>query len=294
MVAVHIVVLGNPGSFYCRDLERAIGELGHRFSRADFQDFTAKVACTGPTLASGDHDLSKADVVIVRTMPPGSLEQVVFRMDALARIEASGVLVVNSPKAIECAVDKYLTTSRLEAAGLTVPPTIVCENAEDAMSAFDTLGGDVVVKPLFGSEGRGIVRVSDPEIALRTFRTLARIQTVLYLQQFVDNEGFDIRVLVLNGRIVGGMRRNCGDDFRANVTQQGRGEVHQLTDSESQLALRATEATGCRFAGVDLIYDRRGGLYVIEVNAVPGWRAFRRVTGCDVAQMLIQSVIQSP
>ena len=61
------------------------------------------------------------------------------------------------------------------------------------------LGGDVVVKPLFGAEGRGIVRVSDPDLAFRTFRTLERIQSVLYLQQFIEHKGFDVRILVLDG-----------------------------------------------------------------------------------------------
>src|SRR5207237_7469693 len=110
--------------------------------------------------------LSDYDGVLVRTMPPGSLEQVVFRMDVLHRLERRGVRVLNPPLAVEACVDKYVTTARLEAAGLPVPPTIVCQHADDALEAFTALGGDVVVKPLFGSEGRGMVRVSDPEMEI--------------------------------------------------------------------------------------------------------------------------------
>ena len=109
-------------------------------------------------------------------MPPGSLEQVVFRMDLLHRLQARGVRVLNPPRAVEICVDKYLATALLEAAGLRVPPTIVCQHADAALEAFEALGGDVVVKPLFGSEGRGMVRVTDPEMAWRTFRTLERTQ----------------------------------------------------------------------------------------------------------------------
>ena len=86
-------------------------------------------------------------------MPPGSLEQVVFRMDALHRIAAAGVPVLNPPRAVEAAVDKYLTLALLEAAALPVPPTWAGQGATEALAAFDALGGDVVVKPLFGSEG---------------------------------------------------------------------------------------------------------------------------------------------
>ncbi len=217
--------------------------------------------------------------MIVRTMPPGSLEQVVYRMDALWRLESAGVVVLNPPKALECAVDKYLALVRLESAGLTVPATIVCENAEAALVAFDHLGGDVVVKPIFGSEGRGIVRVSDRDLALRTFRTLERIGAVLYVQRFIENEGFDVRVLVLGGRILGahaaaGKRRLPRERFVPGNCGRVSSDRRRMPNA----ALGAAEATGARFAGVDLLYDRDGTCYVIEVNAVPGWRAFQRVT----------------
>ncbi len=211
-------------------------------------------------------------------------------MDSLARLEASGVTVLNSAKSVECAVDKYLTTAKLEEAGLPVPATVVCENSDDALVAFERLGRDVVVKPIFGSEGRGILRVSDPDLALRTFRTLERLDAVLYLQRFVDHRGFDIRVLVLDGKILGGMRRVSDDDFRTNVSRDGRGEPHVVTDIEADWALRAAAATGARFAGIDILYDREGNGFVIEVNAVPGWQAFQKVTGMDVARVVIEAV----
>jgi ribosomal protein S6--L-glutamate ligase len=235
-------------------------------------------------------DLLSFDAVIVRTMPPGSLEQVVYRMDALWRLAAAGVKVLNPPKSLECAVDKYLTLVRLEAAGLTVPGTVVCENSEAALAAFDRLGGDVVVKPIFGSEGRGIVRVSDRELALRTFRTLERIQAVLYVQRFIENQGFDVRVLVLGGRVLAAMRRRANGDFRTNVSCQAIAESHSPTDEEVQRALGAAQAVGAHFAGIDLLYGLDGTCYVIEVNAVPGWRALQRVTGMDVAAAVIASL----
>jgi glutathione synthase/RimK-type ligase-like ATP-grasp enzyme len=86
-------------------------------------------------------------------------------MDVLHRLEARGVPVLNPARALEVCVDKYLATARLEAAELPVPPTAVCQDADSALEAFAALGGDVVVKPLFGSEGRGMVRISDPELA---------------------------------------------------------------------------------------------------------------------------------
>ncbi len=282
-----LAILARARSWYDRDLSRAAADRGHRCVRLDFPKLTASLGTSQSALAAEGEELSKFDAVIVRTMPPGSLEQVVFRMDALWRLEAAGVRVLNPPKAIECAVDKYLASARLERAGLTVPPTVVCERADDALAAFERLGGDVVVKPLFGSEGRGIIRVSDPEMALRACRTLERLGAVLYLQRFIENEGFDVRVLVLDGRVLGAIRRRANGDFRANVSCRGTAEPHKITEREATSAIAAAQATDARFAGVDLLYGRDGTCYVIEVNAVPGWQAFARVTGIDVAAEVI-------
>jgi ribosomal protein S6--L-glutamate ligase len=310
---VHIAVLGNAGSWYCGQLKHTARSRGHRCTRIDFRQLIANVGASQSLVSGNDWHLGEAqarglrpagdnqgrqasekqiDAAIVRTMPAGSLEQVVYRMDALASVQAAGTIVLNPPKALECAVDKYLTTARLAAAGLPVPETAVCESADEAMSLFALLGGDVVVKPLFGAEGRGILRVGDPDLALRAFRSLERIGAVLYLQQYVEHEGFDVRAMVLDGRILGGMRRISEKDFRTNISRDARAEPHALTDMESQLALSASATVGTRFAGVDLLYGRDGRCYVIEVNAVPGWRAFQKATGCDVATRVIESLEQ--
>lgn len=258
-----------------------------------FERLSAHVQTGRSGVWGTETELSQADAIIVRTMPPGSLEQVVFRMNLLARLEKAGVEVVNPPRAIECAVDKYLTTARLVEAALPVPRTIVCEHSVAAQAAFEELGGDVVVKPIFGAEGRGILRVSDPDLALRTFRTLERIGAVLYLQEFIAHEGFDLRVLVLDGRVLAAMRRRSPHDFRTNVSRQAQAEPVEITDRERDWALRASAAVGTRVAGVDILYDRSGAGYVIEVNGVPGWKALARVTGCDVAHELTHSLEQT-
>ncbi|MBM4074376.1 MAG: RimK family alpha-L-glutamate ligase [Planctomycetes bacterium] len=321
---MNIGILANEQSWYYRDLERAVLARGHFCQRLEFDRIVANVARDGAIRFSASENSDRAlgrirtdvgllcaepppdrsgndtrplfescrslDAIIVRTMPPGTLEQVIYRMDVLGRLESSGVQVVNSPRSLECAVDKYLTTARLDSAGLPVPDTIVCEHEEDAMEAFEQLGGDVVVKPLFGSEGRGIVRVSDPDLAHRTFRTLMRLGSVLYLQRFIDHEGFDIRVLVLDKQVIGAICRRSSTDFRTNVSRNAIATCHSVTSNEIDLALKAADVTGARIAGVDLLYDRLGRGYVLEVNAVPGWQAFSRTTGIDVAQKLIASL----
>jgi ribosomal protein S6--L-glutamate ligase len=159
---------------------------------------------------------------------------------------------------------------------------VVCQDAESALAAFEALGGDVVVKPLFGAEGRGMVRVSDPEMAWRTFRTLERTAAVLYLQQFIRHPGWDLRVFVLGERVLAGMRRHARGCWRTNVAQGGAGEAVRVGPEEERLALRAARALGAAVAGVDLLPGPGGAWYVLEVNAVPGWRALAPVSGVDV------------
>jgi ribosomal protein S6--L-glutamate ligase len=223
-------------------------------------------------------------------MPPGSLEQVVFRMDLLGCAEARGMVVLNSPRALEAAIDKYLTTARLDAARLPVPPTIVCQHADAALEAFETLGRDVIVKPLFGSEGRGMVRVDDVELAWRTFRTLERTGAVLYLQKTIRHPGWDLRVFVLDGCVLAAMRRYAREGWRTNVAQGGAAEHVRVRDDEAELALRAAAVIGAEAVGVDLLQGPAGEWYVLEVNAVPGWRALAPVTGIDVAAALVRHV----
>ena len=283
---MHLAVLCSTESWYLKDLRRAAAGV-HEISPVTFRQLSAGLGPDGPAFSSGAVNLRNVDAVLVRTMPPGSLEQVIFRMDVLARLEAAGTPVINPPRAIEAAVDKYLASAKLHEAGLTVPRTVACQAVDDAMAAFEALGGDVVVKPLFGSEGRGIMRINDEALARRTFSLLVPLGAVLYLQQFIQHEGHDLRVLVIGSTALG-MRRRNPLDWRTNVSRGASVEPLELTPDLVELARRAAEAVGAPLAGVDLLPGRDGRLYAIEVNAVPGWQALARATGVDVAARVLE------
>jgi ribosomal protein S6--L-glutamate ligase len=212
-------------------------------------------------------------------------------MDLLHAWQAQGLGIVNSPRSLEICVDKYLALVRLQGAGLRVPNTFVCQDAEAAIEAFERLGGDVVVKPIFGSEGRGMVRVADPELAWRTFRAIERTQSVLYVQKFIRHPGWDVRAFVSRSRVIASMRRIAKEDWRTNVAQGARAEPWQLSPELEALALRAAGAVGTVVAGVDLLPGPDGEWYVIEVNAVPGWKALAPATGIDIAKEIVVAAI---
>ena len=132
-----------------------------------------------------------------------------------------------------------------------------------------------------------MLRITDPDLAWRTFRVLERTQAVLYLQKFVQSFGWDLRAFVIDGKIVAAMKRHARNGWRTNVAQGGRAEAVRLSAIESDLALRAAQAVGASIAGVDLLPGKDGQLYVLEVNAVPGWRSLAPASGVDVAAAII-------
>jgi ribosomal protein S6--L-glutamate ligase len=281
-----LVLLAPSENWYVRDLRRAAGER-HQIGRVAHDGLVGVLGNANQDPDAEGRMLADANAVLVRTMPPGSLEQVVFRMDLLQQLARTGKVIVNSPRCIEAAVDKYLAAARCEAAGLTVPPTVVCQSASQALSAFDQLGGDVVVKPLFGGEGRGICRVSDREMAVRVAKTLERLDAVLYLQKFIEHEGYDLRLLVL-GRRVFGMRRRNRHDWRTNVSRGATTEAFAPDNQLVEIAQRAAVAVGAEIAGVDVLPARDGKRYVLEVNGVPGWKALAATLDMDIAAMILE------
>jgi len=225
------------------------------------------------------------DAVLARIIPSGSLEQIIFRVDALHRLEDRDVRVMNSPRAIERTVDKFWTSALLEQCGVATPETVVCDSADEATAAFRAFG-DVIVKPLFGSMGLGMVRVSDEEMAFRVFRTIEQIRGVYYLQRTIDHGGVDIRAFVVGGRVLGSIeRRSTG--WRTNLARGGTARSVVLSDEWSSLAVRAAAAVGADYAGVDLVADSDGKVYVLEVNGIPGWKGLQEATNIDVAGRLV-------
>ncbi len=225
--------------------------------------------------------------MLARIIPGGSLEQVIYRVDALHWIEDRGVLVMNSPRAIERSVNKFYTTALLHEAGLPTPETIVCEQADEAIAAIRSLG-EVIIKPIFGSLGHGMVRVSDLEVARRIVRSLDQTRTVFYVQRAIDHGGRDIRVFVVGGAVLGAIERRAPEgEWRTNVAIGGSATPFDLPAEWARLALRAAAAVGADYAGVDLLPSRDGAVYVLEVNGIPGWEGLQRATGIDVAGAIV-------
>lgn len=284
---MQFAILGSAESWYFKDLQRAAGGMDHQLTALPFSSISATVGQQGQRMTAGQQSLHQFDAVLVRTMPPGSLEQVVFRMDVLDSLSRQGIPVINPPAAIEAAVDKYRALSRLQESGLQVPRTIVCQTLDEAMEAFTELGEDVVIKPIFGGEGRGISRLADRDLAMHAFKLLLQLKAVVYLQQFIPHHGYDIRVLVVDDQLLA-IRRCNENDWRTNIGRGGRAEpVSSLDPALAELARRAVASVGALVAGVDILPGRDGKYYLLEVNGVPGWKALAHSLDVDVARLML-------
>ncbi|MBI4168533.1 MAG: RimK family alpha-L-glutamate ligase [Acidobacteria bacterium] len=241
-----------------------------------------------PGLYAEGCDLEDLDALLVRFIPAGSVDQVVFRIDILHLLADRGLPIVNSPRAVERTVDKHWTSRLLRDAGVPTPRTVAAEGLAEAMEAFREMG-DVLVKPLLGSGGRGIFRVSDPDLAYRSFRALELQRSVFYVQEFVPHGRSDLRLLVVDDRVVAAARRS-GDGWKTNVAAGATATAHRPRPEEEDLALRACRAVGADYAGVDLIEGEEGRLLVAEVNGIPGWSALQRTTRVSVASEIARLV----
>jgi len=284
---MRVVILSARTGWHTDELIRALTARGHLAALLPYEGLIARVGVEAG-LTSEQISILDADAVLARIIPGGSLEQLIYRVDALHWLENRGVRVVNSPRAIERSVDKFYTTTLLHDAGLLVPETVVCERVEDAMAAVRSMG-DVVIKPIFGSLGHGMVRVSDPDVALRVVRALDQIRSVFYVQRAIDHSGRDLRVFVVGGRVLGAIERRApAGEWRTNVAIGGSATAVDITPEIEQVALRAAAAVGADYAGVDVLPARDGALYVLEVNGIPGWEGLQQATGLDVAAAIVE------
>ena len=289
---MHVAILSTRSGWHTDELMRALAARGHTGSVVPYEALLARMGgkANASLAADGEHLLS-ADAVVARIIPNGSLEQIIYRVDALHWLEDHGVRVMNSPRAIERCVDKFYTSALLHEAGLATPETIVCERVDDAMAAVREFG-DVIIKPLFGSMGHGMVRVTDPDTAFRVVRALEITRAVFYVQRVIDHHGCDVRAFVVGDRIVAAMERRARDGgWRTNISLGGEAHAVELAPAWAEQALSAARAVGAEYAGVDLLPSRNGTLYVLEVNGIPGWSGVQSVTDTDIAGAIVDQLI---
>jgi tetrahydromethanopterin:alpha-L-glutamate ligase len=284
-----IVVLGAGGWHWTR-LQEAIAAEGLSVDRLSFAACALAPAGGSSGIRLGGLDrLPRA--VLVRFVPAGTLEQITFRLGILHGLEAAGVVVVNAPRAIERCVDKSATSFFLAQAGVPTPPSWAVERREDAAAILAdemAAGHRLVLKPLFGSQGKGLRLLREPD----ELPGEEEVAGVWYLQRYVGaGSGWrDFRVLVVDGAPVAAMARH-GMGWVTNIRQGGLPAPVPAGGELGRLAAAAAQAVGCAYAGVDLIEASGDGrLLVLEVNSMPAWQGLQSVSKVDIARTLARAL----
>lgn len=284
--------LGAGEGWHSNQLRHAADTLGCDVQFAMYESLQASVADgSGCRLSCEAGSLDQFDAVLTRTMPAGTLEHVTFRLATLHAIyDGIGGLaipIVNPPRSLEIAIDKFATLARISELGFPVPETRITQSRSEAIDAYHQLGGDCIVKPIFGGEGRGVMRIQNSELAWTTFSTLENLGAICYVQRFVPPGGKDTRLLVIGEDVIG-VRRRSDSDFRTNVASGGTSDAIEPTDTQISMAQTICQSLGLKFASVDLIDSDEGEPKVLEVNAIPGWKGAQGVTRFNIGQRIIK------
>ncbi|MEM3000053.1 MAG: RimK family alpha-L-glutamate ligase [Candidatus Bathyarchaeia archaeon] len=279
----------NMEAWSSTQLREALAKRGIAYECFTFPKLVAQLGQKPYFRVNSLNLLEDLDALIIRPIGRGSLEEIVFRMDMLYKLERHGFLVINPAEAIEHCVDKYDILAILEDNGIPVPRTVVTESVNEALKAFNELGGDVVVKPLFGSRGIGATRVVDTEVANTVFKAITFHHGVIYIQEFVPHGTSDIRAFIVGGRVIAAMRR-VAESWKTNYSQGARPAPITLDPAFEDLAIKAANAIGCKIAGIDIL-EGPDGPKICDVNSQPGWKGLQMVTKINIADEIVNYVL---
>lgn len=270
-------------------LREALSKRGISYECFTFPKLVAQLGYKPHFRVNNVKLIEELDALVIRPIGRGSLEELVFRMDMLYKLERLGFYVINPPEAIEHCVDKYDILAILEDKGILVPRTVATESVNEALKAFNELGGDVVVKPIFGSRGIGATRVVDSEIASTVFKAITHHHGIIYLQEFVPHGHSDIRAFVVDGHVIAAMRR-VAEGWKTNYSQGAKPAPITLDSSLEDLAVKAARAVGCKIAGVDILEGPVGPM-IVDVNSQPGWKGLQMVTKVNIAEEIVTFIV---
>ncbi len=285
-----IVVYGRGLDSNVKQLYNACKEIVGETILACIMDMSAYVGSDGSHFWHGDREIRDVNLCFLRSFGPGSYEQVTKRVSMMEHLESCETLVVNPTHAYQKTKDKYSMTSTLAGVGLPIPKTYVTEMAHWAYRATRNFR-EIVYKPIVGSLGFGSMKFSDADMAFNAYKRLETLGQPIYLQEYLEKPGRDIRAFVIGEEVLASIYRIAtASEWKTNVAQGGKVKSVKLSEELEELALKAVGALELIYAGVDIVETERGSV-LLEVNASPSWQGLQKATGVDVAEQIVRYVI---
>jgi len=281
---------------YGRELDRNSAQLVEASEKMGHKTISARIMHLSAYLGPGEHrffvkgrGIAKPDICFLRSLGPGTHEQINRRIGIIEHLEFSGCFVINPARAFRRARDKYATMCMLAKAGLLVPKTLVTESSLQAYE-FAKKFGKVVCKPMIGSMGFGSMRFEDADLAYNAFRLLERINQPIYVQECFPARR-DLRAFVIGNKLLAAISRVAPPKkWKTNIAQGGKAEAIKLPSKIVKMAVKATKVLGLEYAGVDLIESKRGPI-ILEVNSSPSWQELQIATKINVAEKLVSYAV---
>lgn len=297
-MSTRVAIMTDEVGWHTRQLQAALRERGAVGRCVDLEDCRVDTAASSHGLVIPGFGTELPDAAIVRGIAGGTFEQVTKRLGVLHALRELGVPVYNDARAIERSVDKAMTSLLLHTAGVATPPTWAMESAAQAQRLVmreSAAGRALVLKPLFGSQGKGLQLVGRVDGVHKPLPALkGAYGSLAYLQRFLPpltSPGFDWRVLVVGGRAVTAMKR-VSEHWVHNVKQGAGCEPAELSAPLAELAESAARTLAMDYAGVDILPAASlDDLQVIEVNGVAAWRGLQRVTPFNIARCIVDDLL---
>jgi len=274
-----------PKSYSTQRLVAAAQERGHDAQVLDHLQCNLVLERGQPGIIYQGQPLARPDAIIPRI---GA--SVTFYGTAVVRqFEMMKVRTAVDSQAIVRSRDKLRSTQILSRAGVGMPKTAFANFTNDVPALIEHVGGaPVIIKLLEGTQGLGVVLAESAKAAQSVIEAFHNLKARILVQEFIaEAKGADVRAFVINGEVVGAMRRQGKEgEFRSNLHRGGVGKLVKLSRAEKAAALLATKALGLGIAGVDMLQSERGPL-VLEVNSSPGLEGIEKATGLDIAGRII-------
>ncbi len=292
------ILTRNPHGWASQQLLHAARELGHEAIAFRFRDIIVKIGEDVEVLLKGQNIRNIVDIVLVRPIGKCSLEQAIYRMDLLHLINV-WIPVINDPKSIEIAIDKFRALYLLALNGVKVPLTFVTENEHRIYDVKNILPRNIIIKPIFGSRGHGVFSLKlhnnvdyVEDLFWRIMFYLTDLKAIIYAQEQVSEKGEDYRLFVIGDKVIAGMIRQAQRGWKTNVSIGGRPRpLSKIPSDVEELAIRTCRIVGCEIAGVDIVRGDDGELYVLEINSQPGWRGLQECTRINIAREIINYLV---
>ncbi len=286
---MNIVILSrNPHLYSTRRLVEAAKQRKHTCEVIDPLKCEIIIEKKNPAVLYKGKPIENVDAIIPRI---GA--SVTFYGTAVVRqFEMMKVFSVVESQALVRSRDKLRSLQVLSRAGLGMPKTVFSNYTKDVAEVIEYLGGaPLVIKLLEGTQGLGVVLAETNNAAESVLEAFNGLQARVIVQEFIkEAKGADIRAFIVDGNIVGAMKRQGKEgEFRSNLHRGGTAQIIQLTDEEENAALRAAKALGLGVCGVDMLQSARGPL-ILEVNSSPGLEGIEAATKKDIAKSIIRFI----